>query len=68
MVSAVKLTTLGFPVPVGAGSLDFSEQYLWLEMIRIIQHRAFIEGNPTVWVIHLILLNFTHKGESHDSK
>ncbi len=29
MVSAVKLTTPEFPVPIGAGSLDFSKQYLF---------------------------------------
>ncbi len=29
MISAVKLTTPKFPVPIGAGSLDFSEQYLF---------------------------------------
>ena len=28
MVSAVKLTTSEFPEPIGAGSLNFSEQYL----------------------------------------
>ncbi len=29
MVSAAKFTTPEFPEPIGAGSLDFSERYLW---------------------------------------
>ncbi len=31
MDSAAKLTTFQFPEPIGAGSLIFSEQYLYIE-------------------------------------
>ncbi len=39
IVSVVKLTTSKFPEPIGAGFLDFSEQYLFiLNYSTLMQH------------------------------
>ena len=44
MVSAAKLTTPQFPEPIGAGSLNFSEQYLWAILIDF----------PNIWHVYVL--------------
>ncbi len=44
MVSAVKLTTPEFPVPIRAGSLDFFEQYLWFIFNDCLHFQQLING------------------------